>query len=519
MSDAFRWRFRLDVGAAGNRGDQPAAEVPAARRRGWARAEYVADVFAFAAAFESFADRLTGVAIVVSGGVLMVTARSRLAGLLLLASGASWLLPVVSGGPLSTLYVHRALLVAAFALAVEPLWRRTATTALVIVFGAVASVPAWSQTPWVLIAVWGAVLVRTSFVLTSSPRRVRAVPGIAAQLLMLAVAAIGSPFDLLTRGERRAVYFVATAALAAITVRVLRSPVTPESVLDERSGRAAWAIGLRPPGMQEFVTADGRSITSLPLERTIEFDVGPLGTAMLAHDDPAFEDPALRDRLGGVVRLVSERIALLHQIDGQRTAVEASRARLVEADRSAAWALRSDLGRDVHPYLDSIERALVMVDTAGTRPVRLLDEIRRELDDLASGSIADALSEGLGPALRSLADRSTVPAVVEVEPVEVDGAIALALFMVASEAITNVAKHSHSERLTLSLFADAACVTLCVTDSGRGGAVSRPGGGIAEAAARLAEVGGSLDVGSPPGGGTVVVARVGRPGATGSSIA
>lgn len=476
-------------------------------------------MFALAAAFESFADRLTGVAIVVSGGVLVVTARSRLAGLLLLASGASWLLPVVSGGPLSTLYVHRALLVAAFAVAVEPLWCRTATIAPLLVFGAVASVPTWSENPAVLIGVWGAVLARTSFVLKSSPRRVRAAPGVGAQVLMLAVAAVGAPFDVLTREERRTIYFLATAAVAAITVRVLRSPVAPETVLDERPGRSSLAIALRSPGMLDFITADGRAIEVLGFEHTIDFDVAPFGTAKLAHNDPAFDDPTLRHRLGGVVRLVSERIALVHQIDDQRTAVEASRARLVEAERSAALALRSDLERNVHPYLDSIEQALVRAGAAGARPVRLVDEIRRELDDLASGSIADALSEGLGPALRSLVDRSTVPASAEVEPVEVDGAIALALFMVASEAMTNAAKHSHSERVTVSLLADAESVTLRIADSGRGGAVCRPGGGIAHAAARLAEVGGSLHVESPPNGGTVVVARVGRPGATGISTA
>jgi two-component system sensor histidine kinase DesK len=71
------------------------------------------------------------------------------------------------------------------------------------------------------------------------------------------------------------------------------------------------------------------------------------------------------------------------------------------------------------------------------------------------------------------------------------------------EAITNVHRHAQATRVDVDLATGEANVTLTVRDNGRGGVVTR-GNGLVGMAERLAGVGGSLAIDSPPGRGTVL---------------
>lgn len=465
-------------------------------------------MLALATSLDSAVDRLTGFMMLL-GGIVVITRRGQpVVATALVVAGLSWMLAVGSIGPFSTLFAHRALLAAALAIAAEPLWHRAATVVPLAAMSIVSVVPTWSQRPAVLLAAWGAVIARTTWVVWASPRRTRVLPALAAHTIMLAVAASGRLPTVLTPDERRLLYFAATIALALLTVRVATAPVTPEVVLEGRRGRADWAIGRREPGADDFVTADGRAVATLQHRRVIEFDVGPLGTAVLAHDDPAFDDPAMEPRLQNVVRMMSERIALIDQIRAQRADVAASRQRLLIAEQLAASALRRDIVRDVRPHLDAIATTLVALGLQDHRAGQLLADVRVEVEGLASGSMPPDLAEGLLAAIRALADRTVIPTTLRLAPVDVTEPAALALFMIASEATTNAVKHSGAERITIELSVEPDLVTLRVADDGVGGAVARLGGGIDHAAHRLGELGGSLSVESALRGGTVVVARL-----------
>jgi signal transduction histidine kinase len=81
------------------------------------------------------------------------------------------------------------------------------------------------------------------------------------------------------------------------------------------------------------------------------------------------------------------------------------------------------------------------------------------------------------------------------------------VYFLVSEALTNVIKHSDAHRAEASLACDGTALLVEIRDDGVGGAPS--GDGLpASLAARVAALDGTLEVSSPPGGGTTVQAVV-----------
>jgi signal transduction histidine kinase len=133
-----------------------------------------------------------------------------------------------------------------------------------------------------------------------------------------------------------------------------------------------------------------------------------------------------------------------------------------------------------------------------------------ELRELARGIHPAILTErGLGPAVSSLAERSPVPVQVDVAlPQRPPATIEGTLYFVVAEALTNVAKYASASSVTVTLVQDGDVVTVVVTDDGVGGADPVRGTGLRGLADRIAAVDGTIDVHSPPGGGTRVTCRV-----------
>ena len=80
-------------------------------------------------------------------------------------------------------------------------------------------------------------------------------------------------------------------------------------------------------------------------------------------------------------------------------------------------------------------------------------------------------------------------------------------YFVVAEALTNVAKHAHAQRATVSARLEAGTLELEVRDDGVGGARA-DGTGLVGVSDRLTALDGSLRVESPPGGGTLVAASI-----------
>ncbi len=193
--------------------------------------------------------------------------------------------------------------------------------------------------------------------------------------------------------------------------------------------------------------------------------------------------------------------------------VQASRARLVE---SAARERRS-LERDLHDgaqqqivsvgmRLRSVQRTL---DPDGPQYAELeiavgaLEATIEELRRLAHGLRPSRLDDGLQAALGALVATAPVPVDVQVTGVDVTGElVTTTAYFVAAEAYTNALKHAGADGITIAVWMADHNHTLCVevVDNGTGGA----GGDLVSVQDRVAPLGGTVTVDSPPGAGTRV---------------
>ena len=241
-------------------------------------------------------------------------------------------------------------------------------------------------------------------------------------------------------------------------------------------------------------------------------DGGVWGLVTIASTDGPLPDHT-EDRLAEFTELVGTAIANTQS----RTELSASRARIVAAADETRRRLERDLHDGIQQRLVSLALKARTIETM-TSPSQPADQVRGELSLLADGLITalDELREishgihpailseaGLGPALKALARRSPVPVELDLnldlrlaEHVEAAG------YYIASEAITNVAKHAQASVITLCADAREGALTLSVSDDGIGGADPSRGSGIIGLRDRVEALSGTISVLSLPGQGT-----------------
>jgi signal transduction histidine kinase len=203
-----------------------------------------------------------------------------------------------------------------------------------------------------------------------------------------------------------------------------------------------------------------------------------------------------------------------------RAELASSRRRIVAASDETRRRIERDLHDGAQQRLVSLALALRTAESE-VRPDQ--DDLRSELSQIAtglSGAVEDLrelsrgihpaiLSEGgLGPALKVLARRSTIPVVLDVT---VQGrlpeAIELGAYFVASEALANATKHARASRIDVSLALHDAGVLLSIHDDGVGGA-QLGGWGLVGLRDRVEALGGRVTIDSPPGSGTRIIAEL-----------
>jgi signal transduction histidine kinase len=149
--------------------------------------------------------------------------------------------------------------------------------------------------------------------------------------------------------------------------------------------------------------------------------------------------------------------------------------------------------------------ALELVDTAHRQAKEALAELR----DIARGIHPPALDVGLQAALTTLAARSAVPAVLQIDvPTRPTPAIETIAYFSAAELLANVAKHSRARHASVEVIAREGRLRLRVTDDGIGGAQLGIGSGLGGLAERVRTVEGDLAISSPPGGPTEVTVEL-----------
>ncbi|HEX7189128.1 MAG TPA: PAS domain-containing protein [Actinomycetes bacterium] len=202
------------------------------------------------------------------------------------------------------------------------------------------------------------------------------------------------------------------------------------------------------------------------------------------------------------------------------TELEASRARIIEA----ADAARHRIERDLHDgaqqrlivaslHLAAAERAVQRGGDAGDHLRSARDALEAgvvELRELAHGIHPSVLTlRGLGQALRALCEHSSLTVELHDELGQrLDPTVEAALYYTVSEALTNVSRYSGATSAVVHLSRCDDIVEVEVSDSGCGGADPTRGSGLHGLQDRLGAVSGILEIDSPPGGGTVLRARV-----------
>jgi signal transduction histidine kinase len=217
------------------------------------------------------------------------------------------------------------------------------------------------------------------------------------------------------------------------------------------------------------------------------------------------------------VMLGPSTVELHERVDDLRDA----RARII----AAADDERRRIERDLH---DGAQQRLVALSlTLGMAESRLasdpqaaaplIAEARKEaqlavqeLRELASGIHPALLSErGLAPALDALAARAPVPTTVDGVPEQrLAPAVEATVYFVTAEALTNVAKYAGAMSAGVSLSIEHGRLRLLVRDDGAGGANLEAGTGLRGLRDRVEALDGRLDIDSPPGLGTTVIAEI-----------
>ena len=223
-----------------------------------------------------------------------------------------------------------------------------------------------------------------------------------------------------------------------------------------------------------------------------------------------------------------EATAIVRDFSEQRAAEEElrrSRARIVEATDAERRRLERDLHDGAQQRLISTSLALrVARARLGTEvdPEALdglqtaADQLKAalvELRELARGIHPAILTEaGLGAAIDSMAERSSVPVEVTERPDRrLAASVEATAYFVVAEALTNVAKYAGASRATVAAACDASTVADRRQRRRIGGADPSDGTGLRGLEDRVAAIGGSLSVDSPVGGGTRVVAEIPLP--------
>lgn len=210
--------------------------------------------------------------------------------------------------------------------------------------------------------------------------------------------------------------------------------------------------------------------------------------------------------------------AVLVRADRLTTELRQSRARLVTAREEERRRLRRDLHDGLGPSLAAIVLKLNAAETQSTEDDRsallaetrdearaAIGEVRRLVDDLRPPAIDEV---GLLGAIRQRVTSLSGTVLIEVVGPEsmppLSAAVEVAAFRIASEAVTNVVRHSGASRCRVTVELDGA-FALTVTDNGRG-AEPNTGHGIGWTSMRqrAAELGGSCTISSRAEGGLVV---------------
>jgi signal transduction histidine kinase len=249
----------------------------------------------------------------------------------------------------------------------------------------------------------------------------------------------------------------------------------------------------------------------------------PRGEAMTPAETALLAD--LAGQAGLVlsnVRLTAELQARLEEIARRSAELKASRQRIVTTQDAERRRLERNIhdGAQQHLVALAVKLRLVrgMLAKDAHRATAMLGELRSEVDEaidtlssLALGIYPPVLEDrGIAAALEVQARVGAIPVAVvadgvDRQPIETEAAV----YFCCLEAIQNAAKYAHASRVDVLLGHEGANLTFEVRDDGVGfDTAAVAGSGLQGMVDRLSALGGSVEIASTPGAGTIVSGRV-----------
>jgi signal transduction histidine kinase len=241
--------------------------------------------------------------------------------------------------------------------------------------------------------------------------------------------------------------------------------------------------------------------------------------AALVYDAALAEEPELLEATVAAARLAIDNARLQAEVRAQLAEVRASRARIVRAADIERQRIERNLHDGAQQRLIALSFALRLAQSRAGGDAELtaaLDEAAQELKEalaelreLAQGLHPAILTRsGLAAAVRAAARRAPVPAEVTQAPGQrFSPEVEAAAYYVVCEALANAGKHAVATRARVSIARSGGVLRVQVADDGVGGA-DPAGSGLTGLADRVAALGGTLIVTSPPGAGTTITAEL-----------
>ncbi len=303
------------------------------------------------------------------------------------------------------------------------------------------------------------------------------------------------------------------------------APEAVEPILAEIAGDPSLELCFWLPESELYVDALGRPAEAAPAGGRVSTPVTRAGDplALVVHRPADDESSALLDVAVQAAGLAIEIVRLRVELRRQLAEVEESRARIVAAGYAERRRLERDLHDGAQQRLVSIglalrhaqnrldgeageagEEATVLVDGAVDELAAAIDELR----ELARGVRPAQLEAGLAPALQDLASRAPLPVDVQIGAERFAPDVEATAYFIASECLTNAVKHARPSHVRLEAARHNGTLTVVIADDGIGGATPSRGSGLSGLADRVEAQRGRIEIESPQGHGTTIVAEL-----------
>jgi signal transduction histidine kinase len=305
---------------------------------------------------------------------------------------------------------------------------------------------------------------------------------------------------------------------------VAQRPALAEA-LSHALGDPSLQLAFWIPERSTFVDAEGQPMVldEIAIEPAlVDVELGSRRVGAILYDATLIDDPELVRAAGRVVALAIDQQRLDVELRASQQQLQRSRARVIEAaDRE-----RERIARDLH---DGLQAELVLLAVEAQRlasqpatpavtaaaAIQLrarIDGAAAELRQLVHAVMPAGLIErGLTAATEDLIDRMPVPTTLDVDVTEAEQLPPLVqstAYFVIAEALANAVKHARPNKIVVRIERRDHHLTIDIRDDGIGGAQPGAGLGLRGLTDRIDVLGGRLDIESPEGQGTQIVARL-----------